>query len=239
MQGNMRLANAVPRCTLPPMLEPEPSAEDVAAGAAPYTARMLRAYEPVLAFTLRALWRCPKHHVLELYNRHGGARHIDIGVGTGYMLDRCSWPVADPQITLVDLNPATLDCASRRIARYAPRTLMASVLDDLPLPSGEYDSVGCSHVLHCVPGGMRRKTAALGEHRRLLAPGGSVFGATLLGTRDVHTPWSRAACAHLNRLRAFFNADDDVETLRAGLEAHFDTYELRVVGAVALFSARA
>jgi ubiquinone/menaquinone biosynthesis C-methylase UbiE len=221
-------------------LAPEPSADDVAAGAAAYTPALLRVYDAaVLTFSARVLWRCPTARVLALYNEHAGARHVDVGVGTGYLLDRCSWPVARPQITLVDLNPAALAYAARRIERYAPSAVQASVLDELPLPSGAYDSVCCAYLLHCVPGGMQRKAAALGALGRLLTAGGTVFGATILGTADRHTPWSRAVNALYNRKRLFANADDDVDTLRDGLDANFASYELEVVGAVALFAAHA
>jgi len=218
----------------------EPSADDVAAGAAIYTPRLLRTYDAVvLAFSARVLWRCRTSRVLALYDRHAGARHVDVGVGTGYLLDRCAWPTDRPQITLVDLSPTALAYAAARIERHAPRTVQASVLDELPLPEGAYDSVGCAYLLHCVPGGMQRKAMALGRLGRLLVPGGTLFGATILGTPDRHTPWSRAVNALYNRKRIFANAGDDLDTLRRGLDAHFASYELTVVGAVALFAAHA
>ena len=222
------------------MPQPEPSADDVSAGAAVYTPGLLRIYDVVvLGFSSRVLWRCPTARVLALYNRHAGARHVDVGVGTGYLLDRCNWPVERPQITLVDLSSSALEYAAQRIERYAPRTMRASVLHDVPLPKGAYDSVGCAYLLHCVPGGMQRKTAALGRLGKLLVPGGTLFGATILGTPDLHTPWSRAVQALYNRQRVFANAGDDIDGLRRGLDAHFDSYELEVVGAVALFAAHA
>jgi len=113
------------------------------------------------------------------------------------------------------------------------------LLDEVPLPAGAFDSVACAYLLHCVPGGMQRKTEALGRLGRLLVPGGTLFGATILGTPDRHTPWSRAVVALYNRKRLFANAGDDVDALRRGLDAHFASYELKVVGAVALFTARA
>lgn len=222
------------------MASAEPSADDVAAGAAIYSPRLLRTYDAVvLAFSARVLWRCRTERVLALYDRHAGARHVDVGVGTGYLLDHCAWPTDRPQITLVDLNATALEYAAARLERYAPRTVQASVLDALPLPERAYDSVGCAYLLHCVPGGMQRKTVALGQLGRLLAPGGTLFGATILGTPDRHTPWSRAVNAVYNRKRIFANAGDDIDTLRRGLGAHFASHELEVAGAVALFAAHA
>jgi ubiquinone/menaquinone biosynthesis C-methylase UbiE len=71
--------------------------------------------------------------MLERYNRHVGPRHLDMGVGTGWYLDRAAWPVARPEITLLDLNENSLSAAARRLARYAPETVQANVLEPLPL----------------------------------------------------------------------------------------------------------
>ena len=95
--------------------------EDVKAGQAAYTPLTLRIYDWfVLGFSNRFLWRCPTSELEALYDRNVSARHLDIGVGTGYFLDKAAWPVADPEITLVDLNPHSLDAAARRIARFSP-----------------------------------------------------------------------------------------------------------------------
>jgi len=228
-----------PPMTAESMTTSEPSPDAVAAGAAAYTSGLLRIYDAfVLGFSARVLWRCRTERMLALYDRHAGERHVDVGVGTGYLLDRCTWPVQRPQITLVDLSPTALEYTAARIERYAPRTVQASVLDEVPLPEREYDSVGCTYLLHCVPGGMERKAAALGRLGKLLVPGGTLFGATILGTADRHTPLSRAVNTLYNRKRIFANADDDVDTLRRGLDTHFASYELDLVGAVALFAAQ-
>ena len=56
---------------------------------------------------------------------HVGARHLDVGVGTGWFLDHCRWPVESPKITLLDLNENSLAVASKRIRRHAPATMQA------------------------------------------------------------------------------------------------------------------
>ena len=96
------------------------------AGQAVYTPRTLAAYDAfVLGFSNRVLWRCPTARLEALYARNVSARHIDIGVGTGYFLDKAAWPVPRPQITLVDLNRHSLEVAGQRIRRYAPRSIVA------------------------------------------------------------------------------------------------------------------
>lgn len=220
---------------------PPPSADAVAAGAAPYTPAMLRVYDAaVLGASNRLLWRCPTSRLLALYDAHAGPRHLDAGVGSGYFLDHCRFGGARPQITLLDLSPAALEHTARRIARHAPRTVRASVLDDLPpeLEPGAFDSVGATYLLHCVPGDMALKAAALGRLGGLLGPGGTLFGATILARGVSRTPASRAVSALYNRRRIFANAGDDRAGLERGLAEHFAAHELRVQGCVALFTAR-
>ena len=55
-----------------------------------YTPRRLALYDAViLGLSCSLVWKCPRRHMLELYNRHVGTPHLDIGVGTGYFLDHC------------------------------------------------------------------------------------------------------------------------------------------------------
>ena len=122
----------------------EPPA-DVMAGQAIYNQATLAAYDVgVLGLSCRLLWRCPKAEMLAAYDRNVGVRHLDLGVGTAYFLDKCQFPNARPQVTLVDLNPTVLKVAARRISRYRPETIQANVLQPLPIPPGAYDSVGRS-----------------------------------------------------------------------------------------------
>jgi hypothetical protein len=91
----------------------EPPA-DVMAGQAIYSRATLAAYDVgVLGLSCRLLWRCPKAgNACRLRPQHR-VRHLDLGVGTAYFLDRCRFPDARPQVTLVDLNPTVLKVAAR------------------------------------------------------------------------------------------------------------------------------
>src|SRR5262249_7044284 len=69
------------------------SPEQVAAGHAVYTKRMLTVYDfVVLVISNRLIWKCPSRRILELYNRHVTGNHLHVGVGTGYFLARCRFP---------------------------------------------------------------------------------------------------------------------------------------------------
>jgi SAM-dependent methyltransferase len=208
------------------------------AGAALYTRRNLRFYDLGLAFNCRVLWRCPRSRLVELYDGHVSARHLDIGVATGWLLDACRLPGAQPAITLMDLNPDALAVASARLARYRPSIHQASALESFGLPANTFDSVGMSLVIHCLPGAIPSKAVIFDHARSVLAPGGVVFGATLLNGGVRHTALSRRAMEAFNHRGDFSNLHDNLDDLDAALGRAYGKHELRVRGAVALFSAR-
>ncbi len=208
------------------------------AGQAMYTRRVLAIYDvAVYGFNSPVLWRCPKARLIELYDAHAGARHLDIGVATGRLLDECRFPVAAPEITLMDLNPNSLQAASRRLARYSPRAHRANVLDPWSLPEASFDSVAMCHLLHCLPGAMPDKAIVFEHARAALAPGGVLFGATILGDGVEHTWLSRFATAAANRRGVMSNLNDRLENLDAALARVFASHEIQVVGSAALFAA--
>jgi hypothetical protein len=68
----------------------EPTAAEVEAGHAIYTPALLAFYDVlVLQLSCRFAWGCPPAEILAVYERHIGARHLDVGVSTGFFLDRC------------------------------------------------------------------------------------------------------------------------------------------------------
>ena len=117
--------------------------DDVWAGAALYTRRNLRLYDLGLAFNCRVFWRCPRRRLVDLYDRHVSGRHLDVGVATGWLLDSCRFPVADPEITLMDLNPDALAVAAGRVARYGPSVRRADALEPSGLPAGSFGMARC------------------------------------------------------------------------------------------------
>jgi len=178
--------------------------------------------------------------MLEEYGRHVGARHLDLGVGTGWYLDRCRWPVDQPEITLLDLNENSLALAARRLARYEPRTVRANVLEPLPLGDARFESAAANYLLHCLPGPLESKAATLAANLRPhLEPGGVVFGSTILGQGVPHTRLGRRLLRLYNAKGIFSNLEDDADGLEQGLTSALTDVEIQVVGAVALFSARA
>jgi SAM-dependent methyltransferase len=209
------------------------------AGQAVYTRRFLSIYDTVVyGFNSPVLWRCPKERVVAHYDANLSARHLDIGVASGGLLDASRFPVATPELTLMDLNPNSLAAASARLARYAPRTHRANVLEDWRLEPGTYDSVAMTHLLHCLPGPMSAKGVAFEHAHRALAPGGTLFGATILGKGVPISPLARAFLAVSNARGILDNSGDGPAELDAALAAVFPQRTVTIHGTVAFWTAR-
>jgi hypothetical protein len=208
-------------------------------GQAVYTRSTLRLYDlVVLGISNHWVWRCPSARLLAHYNRHVRPNHLDVGVGTGYFLDRCRFPSLKPRIALMDANPHALDYTARRIARYCPDRLQQDVLASGFSVSPGFDSVGINYLLHCLPGTMASKGVALDNLRPLMNPGAVIFGSTLLQGGVRRSRAARHLMDFYNRRGVFSNEGDDVEGLARELGRRFRNVTLDIVGCVALFSAR-
>lgn len=214
--------------------------EQVEAGQAVYTRRTLALYDlVVLGVSNRYIWKCPTPRIEAHYNRHLTSNHLDVGIGTGYFLDRCRFPVDSPRVALMDLNAETLDFAARRIARYRPERYRRNVLEPIFLEAEKFDSVGINYLLHCIPGSIASKAVAFDHLKPLMNPGARIFGSTLL-PHGVTRSWAaRRLMDFYNRKGIFCNLNDDLDGLRRELERRFDEVSLEVAGCGALFSARA
>lgn len=205
-------------------------------GQAGYTPFLLAIYDPwVLGFMARAVWRSPIPPVVERYRRLMGRRHLDVGPGTGYFLEKAAPPVGT-EITLLDPNPNVLARSSRRLAARHPVTVEADVMKPLPV-EGRFDSAALSFVLHCLRGPESNKAVAIRNIADVLTPEGVLFGGTVLGLAERHTPQARAVLRAFNRHGDFDNVGDTAEGLRRILEQSFETVEVDVVGSTANFTA--
>jgi ubiquinone/menaquinone biosynthesis C-methylase UbiE len=211
--------------------------EEVYRGQAFYSKLTLAFYDAVvLGLSSRLVWQCPKRHLVELYRRNLGRRHLDIGVGTGHLIDRAD-PAVNTSITLVDLNRSSLRSATHTLIRYQPGQVVADCLRPLPLGKASVDSAGLNFLLHCIPGSMEQKVGVLGNAARCVRPGGTVFGSTILAEGIPLNRSAQRLMGLYNRKGIFHNATDSLAELNRELEAAFTDYRLTVVGCVALFEA--
>jgi hypothetical protein len=218
------------------------NARNAEAGAAIYTRQTLAGYDfVVLTVSNRLAWKCPSALILDSYNQHITATHLDVGVGTGYFLDKCHFPAgSSPDIHLLDLNPYSLKATADRLWRYQPTVKRANVLEPLKL-NAKFDSIALNYLLHCLPGTMLSKGVLFDHLKPLLNLGGVIFGTTILGA-DSHDIQANALARSLMRFynfrRVFGNTHDTLADLENKLNANFRDVATKVVGCVAFFSGR-
>ena len=206
-------------------------------GQADYTPALLNLYDPiVIGFVSWFVWRCPPEPFLDNYRRNITTRHLEIGPGTGYCIVRSGLPDGSA-ITLLDPNPNVLRHATRKLARYDVTTVEADVLKPLPV-DGPFESAGMNMVIHCLPGPSTRKALAIQDIAAVLAPTGTLFGATILGRSAKHSWLGHRVLTAFNRRGAFDNLDDSEEGLHQIFEASFEQVDIRVVGSAAVFEAK-
>jgi hypothetical protein len=206
-------------------------------GYAVYSKVSLAIYDAlVLGLSNRFIWKCPSKHLTALYRKQLGAWHLDIGVGTGYFLDKAAFPVSNPDVTLLDPNEECLKAAAARISRYNPSCIKADALVPWPETLGQFASVGLNYVLHCLPGTMAQKCVLLDHLQPHLQKEGVVFGATILQGCAPRSALARKLMAIYNQKGVFSNEDDTLENLEAELSARFTDVEIEMIGCVALFS---
>lgn len=209
------------------------------ASAAVYGRLMLSVYDLyVLGLSNRFIWQCPTQKILDLYNRLVTDRHLDVGVGTGFYLDRARFPSNEPRIDLMDINPMALSRTAQRIRRYRPNCILQDVGGK---PDGlvpRFDSIAINYLLHCLPGRLEEKGGSVLSNLVPLmsSSGGCLFGATILGAGSGHNAVSRRLLSFYNRKGIFGNLSDSEEQLEDLLKAHFDRFDLEVNGCVALFA---
>lgn len=209
------------------------------AGQAVYTRRALGVYDfLVLGISNRFVWKCPTRILVDLYTNHVTSNHLDVGVGTGYFLDRCRFPTPTPDIVLMDPNTNTLEFTSGRIERYRPRANLGSVLEPIPGDVGMFDSVGINYLLHCLPGTIESKAVAFDRLKEVMNHNAVIFGATLLQSSPSHGWMARRLMSFYNEKGIFSNRNDSLGGLKRTLAQRFTDVSIQVVGCAAIFTGR-
>ena len=212
---------------------------DTRKAAAVYTPLALALYDlAVLRISNSFVWECDSHVLLAFYNQHISDKHLDIGVGTGYFLDKCRFPSTAPTIVLFDLNPHSLAKSAKRLRRYKPSCYMGNALQRIDIGMSGFGSISLNYLLHCLPGNLASKSIVFEHVKPLLTDGGVVFGSTILGEGVRHNRLAKQLMKIYNAKGIFSNLSDRQSDLEAGLKAHFDEHTINITGCVALFSAR-
>lgn len=216
-------------------MKTENLAETGEAGAAIYSPLVLYLYDFwVLKISNTFAWRCPtKDTQLPFFRQHIGQRHLDIGPGPGYYLANSNIP-EKTAVTLLDLNPNSLNAAQKRLGKRAT-LIEADVTQTLPL-EGVYDSISIFFLIHCLPGPLKWKMKLFTDLKPFLANSGVIYGSTILG-KGVEHNWLGSRLMNLYNSRGIFgNWEDGEEDIRQALLENFENVETKVVGCVLLFS---
>jgi hypothetical protein len=213
-------------------------AEAIAKAHAIYTPVILSFYDVLVhGLSNRLAWKCPTRILVDLYRDNLCSNHLEAGIGTGFFIDRSGRPRLD-RLVLLDINRHCLELAARRLARYKPELVQASLLDPLPRMGQVFDSVGLTYVLHCLPGAMTEKLTVLDHLLPAMADRAVLFGATILGCGVAPNFAARRLLTLYNEKGVFNNLADDQAALETGLRKRFDEVHVYRRGLVALFRAQ-
>jgi len=201
--------------------------------------RTLKYYDRLLELTCNWVWRCPVERTLELYQRHLSSNHLEVGVGTGYFLDRSHLPGPTPRLALLDISPHCLRHTDARLARYAPEVYRGNALAPIELAARGFDSIAVNYVLHCMAGAFPGKGATFANLKPLLNPGGVLFGSTVLRNGVPCDLRARVFMRLYNAGKVFCNLHDSLAGLTEALNNAFEHVQIDVIGCVAQFSGRA
>lgn len=208
----------------------------------------VRIYRPLLLsiydfLIMRVLtvyvWRCPAFHYTNLYRDFMSRNHADIGVGTGYVLDRCEYEPGEVRIALFDLQRNCLEYTARRIARFEPEIYQCDALEPIRVGAGSFDSIALGGILHCIPGDMAEKGIVFDSIKPLMHSRTKVFGYTILNQGIHKTRLSKATYFILQKLKVINGLNDSATQLTKELEMRFTSVEVKVIGCVAIFVAHA
>jgi hypothetical protein len=204
-----------------------------------YTKLGLHLYDPLIVNVVAPyVWGCSPATLVDHYRRHVTSNHADIGVGTGYFLDRCGFASNNPRLALIDLQPNCLAYTARRLSRYRPFTYVRDVLRPIgEIDGGPFDSIALGGIIHCLSGDLTRKSTVFDSLAPLTKAGTRVFGYTLV--YDGVPDRARRALVHplLNGLRVIDNKNDRLNDLEHELNARFIDCNVELIGCMALFSA--
>lgn len=210
--------------------------EDVKRGQQVYNKFTLAVYDVLLFKILTGpVWGFSTERLLTLYNDNITSNHLDVGVGSGFLLDNCKFPSLQPNVALMDLNPDCLTHSSKRLQRYRPKQYRRNILAPITIDALGFDSISMNYLLHCLPGTITEKMVVFESLYQLLNPGGVIFGATIIADSRKSSWIAKRLMKVYNKKGVFCNAGNNIKTLENLLSAQYENFELNVIGSAAQF----
>lgn len=192
----------------------------------------------ILKLSSVLIWRCRTQRLIQLYRSHVSRQHLEVGVGTGYLLNRAVFPSHWVTLHILDCNAKVLRHAYYRLARYNPVMVLCDLMsDDWPaLPKQQ--SIGMNYVWHALEGSLQERGRVFGKLAAQLSENGVLFGSSVVGIHDRMPKLSQQVSRHWLRVGLFNNQSDQPDTLRAILKEYFLEVSVWQEGQVMLFVAK-
>jgi phosphatidylethanolamine/phosphatidyl-N-methylethanolamine N-methyltransferase len=130
-----------------------------------------RRYARIYDATFGAMFAPGRARLMGLINRRGGARVLEVGVGTGLSLPKYR---PDMRIVGIDVSPEMLDVARRRVAREnltQVEALLEMDAEKLSFDDASFDVVVAMYVMTVVPDSEQ----VMAELKRVCKPGGTIY----------------------------------------------------------------
>lgn len=213
--------------------------DDVYKGQRVYTGLTLTFYDFILFRCVTGpVWRQPTANILALFKQYVSQNHLDVGVGSGFLLDHTLKKVKPNTqlLSLMDLNPECLAFTEKRLARFKPESFQRNVLAPIDTSGKRFLSISANYLLHCLPGPFSEKGMSLVYLYDILEPGGVLFGTTLLHDKVQQLGgFARLLNKVYNNKQVFSNQDDTAANIEAFLSSNFDDFSLNFLGGAAIF----
>ncbi len=185
-------------------------------------------------FISEYFWGCKTSRLIDRYKQNAKYRHLEVGAGTGFLLDK--YNPKDIDLTLMDLSQAFLEKSSRRLIRYTPNLIRQNILYDIPWGDNKFDSISVNYVMHCVVGDFKSKGIAFGNIKSLLTDNGVLYGVTVLKTPE-SSLLAKLFMGFLNVSGVFNCGLDNAGDLERELNKVFDYVCVDLASSAALFFA--
>lgn len=192
----------------------------------------------ILKFSSVLVWRCKTSYLVDLYRSHVSRKHLEVGVGTGYLLRHAVFPSHWVQLHILDCNPRVLQHAYQRLSRYSPTPVLCDLMsDDWPaLP--QQQSIGMNYVWHALEGRLEQRAQVFKKLAHCLLPTGVLFGSSVVGIHPKMPKFSQFVSRHWLSVGLFNNQGDHPEQLSDILSEYFFEVNVWQKGQIMFFVAK-
>jgi demethylmenaquinone methyltransferase/2-methoxy-6-polyprenyl-1,4-benzoquinol methylase len=109
--------------------------------------------------------------VISVLNPKTGSSFLDVGCGTGILLEQLAKLNKDLELSGLDLSEEMLSVARQKLEKYFNVNLRLGSVAKLPFKDNYFDYVTCVHSFHHHPDSLK----SLKEMKRVLKPGGKLL----------------------------------------------------------------